>query len=328
MKRQRAPTDPTRLSSQPPKYRCLWCLTPCEALYRNLGEKGDGAGRGGGDNLQLATCHQCHEIVDPYCERELLLVAMDVVLLRPEAYRHALLNRVHLSKEPGWETTPAARIDDVGGGVTTIMALSSVLRALSLSATASTLDQPTAFIVYLGMTLLKQGVLTCLIWIFCRLRFHKQNEYYADVPSDRLALALGLPELGFSALTLLVQVWEDTATVRAMGSLLSVTCQTMALLALVDDTSAQRIRRQKGWSSWGPNDHCWMATLSIIGLSLLVRAVIGALVASCVPTLYSYDVVAAATTNYCSGLQLSQLIPHGTFRDNTNRERLLGVCWT
>jgi Arv1-like family len=325
MKRQRAPTDPTRLSSQP-KYRCLWCLTPCEALYRNLIEKVDGAGRGG-DNLQLSTCHHCHETVDPYCERELLLVAMDVVLLRPEAYRHALLNRVHLSKELGCETTPAARIDDVGGGVTAIMALSSVLRALSLSATASTLDQPTPFFLYLGMTLLKQVVLTCLIWIFCRLRFHKQNEYCLDVPWDRLALALGLPELGFSALTLLVQVWEDTATVRAMGSLLSVTCQTMALLALVDDASAQRIRRQNGRSSWGPNDHCWMATLSIMGLSLLIRTVTVALAASCVPTSYSYDVV-VATTNSCSGLQLSQLIPQGTFRDDMILERLLGFCWT
>jgi Arv1-like family len=327
MKRQRAPTDPTRLSSQPPKYRCLWCLTPCEALYRNLGEKGDGAGRGGGDNnLQLSTCHQCREIVDPYCERELLLVAMDVVLLRPEAYRHALLNRTHLSKELGCETTPAARIDDVGGGVTATMALSSVLRALSLSATASTLDQPTAFFLFLGMSVMKQGVLYCLIWSFCRWWFRSKDD--ASVASDRLALALGLPELGFCALALLVQVWEDSSAVRAMGSLLSVTCQTMALLALVDDASAQRIRRQNGRSSWGPNDHCWMVTLSIMGLSLLVRAATVALVASCVPTptSYSYDVVAAATTNFCSGLQLSQLIPHWTFRDNL--ERLLDVCWT
>jgi Arv1-like family len=323
MKRQRAPTDPTRLSSQPPKYRCLWCLTPCEALYRNLGEKGDGAGRGGGgDNLQLSTCHQCHEIVDPYCERELLLVAMDMVLLRPEAYRHALLNRVRLSKEL-WESTWIVE-EDVGG-VTATVALSSVLRALSLSATANTQDQPTAFFLFLGMSVMKQGVLYCLVWSFCRWWFRSKDD--AAVPRDRLALALGLPELGFSALTLLVQVWEDTATVRAMGSLLSVTCQTMALLALVDDASAQRIRRRNGLSSWGPNDHCWMATLTIMGLSLLIRTVTVALVASCVPTSYSYD-VAAATTNFCSGLQLSQLIPHGTFRDNTNLERLIGVCWT
>ena len=38
------------------------------------------------------TCSQCHKMVDPYIEREWLLVVIDCILLREEAYRHVLYN--------------------------------------------------------------------------------------------------------------------------------------------------------------------------------------------------------------------------------------------
>jgi Arv1-like family len=337
MKRQRTgAAEPTsRSSPQLPMYRCLWCLAPCEALYRNLGvghdkssRPGDdenGGGRGGGDNLQLAACRHCKETVDPYCERELLLVAMDAVLLRPEAYRHALLNRMQLSKEL-WgisttTTTTTSWLVDAGG--VTAIAASSVLRALSLPTTASAPDHPTAFFLSLGMSLLKQVVLYGVVWTFCRVRFHKQEKEDEVVPSDRLSLALGLPELMWSALTLLVQVWEDTDTVRVMGSLLCTTCQAMSLLALLDDASAQRTRRQnRTLSSWGPDDHCWVAAIAILGLSLLIRAVIVELVASCTPTFYH------TATKSCPGFQLSQITHLTAFQDSKNLHRLLEICWT
>jgi Arv1-like family len=336
MTRKRMRTAAAEPTSHPSaEYRCLWCLAPCEALYRNLGVGHDksshpcsvddenGGGRAGGDNLQLAACRQCKETVDPYCERELLLVAMDAVLLRPEAYRHALLNRMQLSNElKGTSTTTTTSWLADAGGVTA-MAASSVLRALSLPTTASAPDNPTAFFLSLGMSLLKQVVLYGVVWTFCRWRFHKQEKEDEVVPSDRLALALGLPELMWSALTLLVQVWEDTDTVRVMGSLLCATCQAMSLLALLDDASAQRTRRQNGTlSSWGPDENCWVAAIAILGLSLLIRAVIVELVAWCMPTFYN------AATKSCPGFQLSQIIHLTAFQDNKNLHRLLEICWS
>jgi hypothetical protein len=49
-------------------------------------------------------------------------------------------------------------------------------------------------------------------------------------------------------------------------------------------------------------------------------------VATSVPA--SYDYATTATTNSCSGFQLSQLIQPGTFPDNKYLEKVLDICWT
>jgi Arv1-like family len=67
-------------------YRCIQCLQPCRYLYRRLGSSRN-------DDIQLSLCAACGEIVDVYCEREGILVALDCLLLRPMAYRHLLCNR-------------------------------------------------------------------------------------------------------------------------------------------------------------------------------------------------------------------------------------------
>lgn len=43
-------------------------------------------------------CQNCQRIVDPYIEREWLLVVIDCILLRPEAYRHILYNNKDFSR--------------------------------------------------------------------------------------------------------------------------------------------------------------------------------------------------------------------------------------
>lgn len=65
-------------------YHCIHCLTPSESIYRRMGRE-----------IKLTTCRRCGQDVDPYIEKEWLLVAMDCILLREEAYRHVLSNRLH-----------------------------------------------------------------------------------------------------------------------------------------------------------------------------------------------------------------------------------------
>lgn len=65
-------------------YRCIHCLTPCDALYRKYGPS----------TIKLIQCTHCRRDVDPYCEREWLLVLIDCILLREEAYRHVLCHRM------------------------------------------------------------------------------------------------------------------------------------------------------------------------------------------------------------------------------------------
>lgn len=72
-----------------PPYRCIHCLQPCHSLYRTIGSSGGAAAA----DIKLSQCASCGENVDPYCEREWLLVVLDLVLLRQAAYRHVLCNR-------------------------------------------------------------------------------------------------------------------------------------------------------------------------------------------------------------------------------------------
>jgi Arv1-like family len=90
--------DDTAASTSPPKsrrserrrrYRCIYCLHPVPALIRIRG-----------NDLQLLACDDCGApSLDPYLEREFILVAMDLFLLRLPAVRHILCNRWRSPKE-------------------------------------------------------------------------------------------------------------------------------------------------------------------------------------------------------------------------------------
>ena len=65
-------------------YICTNCTAPTPTLYKIYSTPG---------SVQLTSCKNCSHDVDPYIEREWLLVLMDCVLHRPEAFRHVLYNR-------------------------------------------------------------------------------------------------------------------------------------------------------------------------------------------------------------------------------------------
>eukprot|EP00571_Detonula_confervacea_P001124 CAMPEP_0172315352 /NCGR_PEP_ID=MMETSP1058-20130122/24938_1 /TAXON_ID=83371 /ORGANISM="Detonula confervacea, Strain CCMP 353" /LENGTH=341 /DNA_ID=CAMNT_0013029419 /DNA_START=240 /DNA_END=1262 /DNA_ORIENTATION=+ len=67
-----------------PHHICTNCTRPTATLYKVYSTPG---------SIQLTTCKRCGPDVDPYIEREWLLVIMDCVLHRPEAFRHVLYNR-------------------------------------------------------------------------------------------------------------------------------------------------------------------------------------------------------------------------------------------
>jgi Arv1-like family len=56
-------------------------MTPSESTHRQFGRE-----------IKLTTCQSCGQNVDPYVERDALLVAMDCLLLREQACRHVLCN--------------------------------------------------------------------------------------------------------------------------------------------------------------------------------------------------------------------------------------------
>jgi hypothetical protein len=78
-------TDPSAM-----RYRCIQCLEPAASLYRTYTRE---------STIKLSQCESAvcgngTNNVDPYCEREWLLVVIDIVLLRDQAYRHVIFNRL------------------------------------------------------------------------------------------------------------------------------------------------------------------------------------------------------------------------------------------
>lgn len=63
-------------------FLCIQCLTPSKTLYKVSGI-----------SVKLTRCSKCEAVIDPYIERELLLVAMDIILHRKEAMRHLIFHR-------------------------------------------------------------------------------------------------------------------------------------------------------------------------------------------------------------------------------------------
>ena len=77
------------------QYVCISCLEPTSILYRQFSTV---------NTIKLHSCASCQADVDPYIERQLLLVVMDILLLRPPAYRHLIFNRQGISQNGsvGW----------------------------------------------------------------------------------------------------------------------------------------------------------------------------------------------------------------------------------
>ncbi len=62
---------------------CVECGSPVSSLYKEV-RKGD---------LRLTTCAECHRIADKYIEWDVQLLIIDLILQRPQVYRHILFNR-------------------------------------------------------------------------------------------------------------------------------------------------------------------------------------------------------------------------------------------
>ncbi|KAI8386719.1 ARV1 [Nakaseomyces glabratus] len=68
---------------------CIECSAPTETLYTEYSNK----------YVQLTECKNCHSEVDPYVEIDNVLLFIDLLLLKPGAYRHLVYNSMVVSLE-------------------------------------------------------------------------------------------------------------------------------------------------------------------------------------------------------------------------------------
>jgi hypothetical protein len=86
----------SNLSAGPPRYRCVECSHPVASLYTIYSK----------DNVRLTQCvslsflrmltfkDKCKKFADKYIEHDFVVLFIDIILIKPQVYRHLLYNRL------------------------------------------------------------------------------------------------------------------------------------------------------------------------------------------------------------------------------------------
>jgi hypothetical protein len=285
---------------------CTNCSRPTDTLYKVFSNPG---------SIQLTTCASCGRDVDPYIEREWLLVIMDCVLHRPGAFRHVLYNRAPFcdlnavgEADPGGggrrrrrrRRRPASIAEDPkdgggcgGGRPSSLVAVAegtgsgsddgygsgsddgvrhpsasrlgrfarcsvaacSLRACLRRAAAGGSEDRggdelARELVVSLAHTIAGEAVLvssTILASSFLNVERSSGSTAGCDAPAasgrassseaffySRLHLALTMPVL-FHVATIFALIWEDSSTVRLLGSMFVLSLQRVAVSVVVEE---------------------------------------------------------------------------------------------
>lgn len=231
-----------QMHKTPRRYHCIHCLREADSLFRTLGPK---------TSLKLSVCANCGIDVDPYVEREAFLVAMDVVLLRQDAYRHLLLNRfVESGFDVQRDWRKAIRYLLASGILQTYLLWEShhgnndtgTRAAGNRESLRDLLDRQDQGTISLLLNIFPQAVARIVaLWLVtyvCLRRFSRQRATEKKILLTRSYLAVTIPT-SFAVVTILVLVWENTYTVRLLGSLLILTYQVLSIYTIASAEGLQ-----------------------------------------------------------------------------------------
>ncbi|RHZ55057.1 sterol homeostasis protein ARV1 [Aspergillus thermomutatus] len=70
---------------------CIECSYPVSHLYSTYSRADD---RSLGKGVRLTQCPRCHRFADKYVEHDFVVLFIDLVLIKPQVYRHLLFNRL------------------------------------------------------------------------------------------------------------------------------------------------------------------------------------------------------------------------------------------
>ncbi|KAK2616826.1 hypothetical protein QQS21_000203 [Conoideocrella luteorostrata] len=68
---------------------CIECRSPVKTLWTKYSGAGD---QSSGHNIRLTVCRSCGRFCDKYVEYDFVVVFIDLVLIKPQVYRHLLHN--------------------------------------------------------------------------------------------------------------------------------------------------------------------------------------------------------------------------------------------
>jgi len=70
---------------------CIHCRFPLSTLYTTYSRADD---RSLGKGVRLTQCPRCKRFADKYVEHDFVVLFIDLVLIKPQVYRHLLFNRL------------------------------------------------------------------------------------------------------------------------------------------------------------------------------------------------------------------------------------------
>lgn len=200
-------------------YICVHCKTPCAHLYRRLSFSLS--------SIKALTCKNCNKQLDPYIEQEWLLVILDCILFREEAFRHVLFN------VDGLQVTKVSMILKFVAAASIVDGFSRCMESVQNSHTEVDIKNDNGFLQITALAFVYCGGLMfrCLFL----QAFLTPGEKSAGVNS-KILWALLLPSC-FSLVVVFVNIWESSVTVQLIGSLLINFWQWIALSTLSSDVS-------------------------------------------------------------------------------------------
>jgi|AntRauTorckE5430_2_1112549.scaffolds.fasta_scaffold00341_1 hypothetical protein len=224
-------------------YACITCLQPNQALYKQYSTA---------KNIKLQTCAICCRDVDPYIERELLLVVMDMMLLRDCAYRHLFFNRSHAYQEK-------SKLSGHGdGGMYSLKngilssAVCVLLRVLlKMQGSKHSSGEPfQQLLPLLHSSVVQFAALwmgTMLTAYFCQkmsiVNSSKSTQLSILEPMfwKQMHLAIIIPQL-FHFVTLFVHIYENSLMIRLLGSIFVSCFSHMAICTVMERHYFQPVR--------------------------------------------------------------------------------------
>ena len=212
-------------------------------------------------------------VVDPYIEREMLLVIMDIVLHRKPAFRHLLFHRFHSSNIKNTSTICRNYSTNDYLIKCTINMLCSLLMYDLLAGSLSNVD---VGVNHAMESFLKKLVVSCAEYssmflgssfILCMFRLKTSNLW------SQMFVAILTPAIYVKASYSFLLIWDKTDVVRWICLLLVSTFQLLFLTIMLEKYYYKRI-----------------VSVSYIGiLSLLVGKLCEILIASTIRKLWTFD---------------------------------------
>ncbi|KAA8900865.1 Arv1-like family-domain-containing protein [Sphaerosporella brunnea] len=88
---QLQPATPPSSTDEPPLFICIECSFPVNSLYTAYSSADD---RSLGRGVRLTQCPRCKRFADKYVEHDFVVLFIDMVLIKPQVYRHLLFNHL------------------------------------------------------------------------------------------------------------------------------------------------------------------------------------------------------------------------------------------